>query len=172
MIWDRRASSRGAASQMYLEAIDQEDLPWGAALKLNKVIKADKGNAHIRSLRYYREQRGMLAVLSSSGQLQVLRVNKEFVEPNSFNDIRGTPEFLEVRRSYDLEYPYFDQDRKIRFEDRIVSFDWLTLGTSELTPRLVALRANGNFEILQTPTSTVGHLSKFIPWQPPHRRRF
>lgn len=155
---------------MYLESIDQEEVPWGAVLKLDRAIESEK-NVYIRQLRYCRDQRGTLGVLSGAGQLQVFRTNKEHIDPGSINDIRGSPELLEVKRSYDLEYPYFDPNHKRRFEDRIVSFDWLTLGTSEIPGRVVALRANGVFDILQMPASTSGLLSNLIPWKPPHRRK-
>lgn len=171
MVWDRRVTSRASASPMYLESIDQEEVPWGAALKLDRAIQSEK-NVYIRQLRYCRDQRGTLGVLSSAGQLQIFQTNKEYVEPGSANDIYGSPELLDVRKSYDLEYPYFDKDHKRRFEDRIVSFDWLNLGTSDLPGRVIALRGNGAFEILQMPAPTAGRLSKLIPWKPPHRRKF
>src|SRR4051812_46650423 len=155
---------------MYLEAFDQDEVPWGAALRLDRAIETEK-NVYIRQLRYCRDQRGTLGVLSGAGQLQVYQTNREYMEPGSVNDIRGSPELLEVKKSYDLEYPYFDQHHKKRFEDRIVGFDWLNLGTSDLPGRVITLRGNGSFEILQMPAPTAGQLSKFIPWKPPHRRR-
>ena len=151
---------------MYLESIDQEEVPWGAALKLDRVIKTEKG-VHIKQLRYAREYRGHLGVLSSAGQLQILKTNREYVEPGSVNDIRGAPELLEVKKSIDLEYASFDPSHIKRPEERIVSFDWLNLGSSHLDPRLVGLRSNGTFEVLQLPAATAGQLSQFVPWKPP-----
>jgi hypothetical protein len=171
VVWDRRAAGRASASQMYLESVDQDEVPWGAVLKLDRVIETQK-NIYIKQLRYCRDQRGALGILSSAGQLQVFQTNKEYVEPQSVNDVRGTPELLEVKKSYDLEYPYFDPDHKSKLEDRIVSFDWLTLGTQELPARVVALRANGKFEITSMPAATAGQLSKLIPWKPPKRRKY
>jgi hypothetical protein len=159
------------ASPMYLESIDQDEIPWGAALKLDRAIATNK-NVYIRQLRYCRDQRGTLGVLSGAGQLQVFKTDREYIEPGSINDIRGSPELLEVKKSYDLEYPYFDPDHKKRAEDRIVSFDWLTLGTSEIPGRVVALRANGSFEVLQMPATTSSLLSTLIPWKPPHHGEF
>ena len=153
---------------MYLESIDQEEIPWGAALKLDRVIMTDKG-VHIKQLRYSREQRGCLGVLSSAGQLQILKTGKEFIEPDSVNDIHGSPELLEVKKSIDLEYASFDPDHTKHPEQRIVSFDWLNLGTSDLDPRIVGLRSNGTFEILQLPSATAGQLSQLVPWKPPHQ---
>ena len=170
VVWDRRASDRSAVSHMYLESFDQEEIPWGAALKLDRAIDVEK-NVYIKQLRYSREQRGALGVLSSAGQLQILQTKREFVEPDSAGD-GSSPELLEVKKSFDLEYPYFDPDHKRKYEHRIVSFDWLNLGTSELQSRIVALRANGDFEILQMPAETAGQLSRLIPWKPPRRRKF
>lgn len=170
VVWDRRVSNRAAASSMYLESFDQEEIPWGAALKLDRAIDVEK-SVYIKQLRYSREQRGALGVLSSAGQLQILQTKREYVEPGSSDDLRASPQLLEVKKSFDLEFPYFDPDHKRKYEHRIVSFDWLNLGTSELQARVVALRANGDFEILQMPAETAGQLSQLIPWKPPHRRK-
>ena len=171
MIWDRRAAGRSTASAMYLESFDQEELPWGAALKLDRAVDQLEKNVYIKQLRYCRDQRGTLGVLSGAGQLQIFRTNREYVEPGSINDMRDSPALLEVKKSYDLQYPYFDPDHRRRFEDRIVSFDWLSLGTSDIPARAVVLRASGLFEILQMPDVTTGLLSNLIPWKSPHRRK-
>lgn len=171
VVWDRRVAGRSSASPMYLESFDSEEVPWGAVLKIDRAIEVEK-NVSIKQLRYSRERQGALGVLSTAGQLQVFQTQKEYIEPGSANDMQGSPELLEVKKSYDLEYPYFDPDHKRRPEDRIVSFDWINIGTSELEARVVALRANGTFEVLQMPSATAGQLSQFIPWRPPNRREF
>ncbi|THV50169.1 hypothetical protein BGAL_0162g00130 [Botrytis galanthina] len=168
MVWDRRASTRTTASPMYLDAFDNDGYVWGAALQLKKVISTDKQGSYIKSLRYCREHRGTLGVLSNAGQLQILKTNKEYYDPGSEDDVKGSPELLQVKKSFDLEYPYVDPDHGRRQEDRIVSFDWLTLGNTDLQPRVVALRASGSFEIMQAPPSSNGQMMDFMPWQPPH----
>ena len=155
---------------MYLESVDHEEVPWGAVLKLDQAIQTQK-NVYIRQLRYCRDQRGALGILTNAGQLQVLQTNKEYVEPQSPDDVRGSPELLEIKRSYDLEYPYFDPAHKSKVEDRIVSFDWITLGTKDIPARVIALRGNGKFEIMSMPDATTGQLSQLIPWKPPKRRK-
>ncbi|TVY92230.1 SEH-associated protein [Lachnellula willkommii] len=132
---------------MYLESFDQEEIPWGATLKLDRAIEVER-TVHIKQLRYCRENRGTLGVLSSAGQLQVIKTNKEYIEPGSVDDICGSPKLLEVEKP----------------EDRIISFDWVNVGTSDLDPRVIALRANGKFEILQLPSPAAGHLSQLLPW--------
>ena len=171
MIWDRRVAGRSTASSMYLESIDQEEVPWGAVLKLDRAIEVDK-NTYVKQLRFSREQRGALGVLSTAGQLQILETKKEFIEPGSSNDVPDSPELLEIKKSIDLEYPFFEHNHRRKYEHRIVSFDWLNLGTSELQGRVVALRANGEHEILQMPAATANQLSQLMPWKPPHHGEF
>ena len=172
VVWDRRVSNRSAVSPMYIASFDADEIPWGAALKLDRAIEVEKNekNVHIKQLRYCREHRGTLGVLSSAGQLQVFKTNKEYIEPGSEDDVRGTPRLLEVQKSFGLEYPYFDPEHRQRPENRIISFDWLNVGTPDLDPRVIALRANGKFEILQTPAATKDQLSQFMPWNT-HRGR-
>lgn len=171
VVWDRRASNRSAASTTYLESFDQEEVPWGAALRLDRAIDVEK-NVYIKQLRYSREERGALGVLSSAGQLQILQTKREYVESDAPEDIRISPELLEVKSSFDLEYAFFDPSHKRKYDNRIVSFDWLNLGASNLQTRVIALRGNGDFEILQMPAESTAQLSQLIPWQPPHRRRY
>ncbi|EEU46520.1 uncharacterized protein NECHADRAFT_37740 [Fusarium vanettenii 77-13-4] len=168
MIWDRRATTRPVAAHSYLQAVDEDDLPWGGALRLDRVIEtdsdpflADGKYSLVRSLRYCRDHRGLLAVLSRTGQLKVLKTNKETPSANSTG-----PELLQVQKSYEMDVSYVETSRK---NDRIVAFDWVTLSSPVLRPRLLVLRANGNFEILEQPSHTSDHVYKLVPWQAPHR---
>jgi hypothetical protein len=65
-----------------------------------------------------------------------------------------------------MDVSYRDNSRK---NDRIVSFDWVTLGSAALRPRLLVLRANGGFDILEQSSRTADHIFKLVPWQAPHR---
>ncbi|KAI5855588.1 hypothetical protein GGS23DRAFT_608123 [Durotheca rogersii] len=168
VIWDRRATSRPSSSRFYLDAVDTDDLPWGAALNLERAIDVKDANFQdrgslVRSLRFCRDRSGLLAVLSRTGQLKVLDTRREFTPPEVHP--KDSPEILEVRKSYELDIAY-TKDRK---DDRIVSFDWVNLDSPALTPRVVVLRANGTFDILEKPSYTSEHLFKMIPWQAPHR---
>lgn len=153
MVWDRRAASRQTASKMYLDSVDAGEVPWGCALKLNSVIDPRK-DAFIRSLRYCRDRRGILGVLSSAGEMQLLYTEKEYLEPTVENDVDGSPELLEVRRSHDLQYPYYNDDFGYSYEDRIVSFDWMTLGSSEFQPRILTRRCNQDLEVMLLPSNS------------------
>ncbi|RDA92773.1 hypothetical protein CP533_0813 [Ophiocordyceps camponoti-saundersi (nom. inval.)] len=171
MIWDRRVTSRPLASHTYLQAVEEDDLPWGGALRLNKVIETSPDlfltegkHSLIRSLRYCRDRRGLLAALSPTGQLKVLETNRE-MQPSGTAP-QGAPELLQVQRSHEMDVSYRDTSRR---GHRIVSFDWITLGSPVLRPRLLVLRANGNFEVLEQPSRTSDYVFNFVPWQSPHR---
>ncbi|KAF4454589.1 hypothetical protein F53441_2932 [Fusarium austroafricanum] len=168
MIWDRRATTRPVASHTYMQAIEEDELPWGGALRLDRVIETDSDPflaegkySLVRSLRYCRDHRGLLAVLSRTGQLKVLNTNKEVPSSGSSN-----PELLQVQKSYEMDVSYIETSRK---NDRIVAFDWVTLSSPVLRPRILVLRTNGNFEILEQPSQTSDHVYKLVPWKAPHR---
>lgn len=170
MIWDRRATSRHVASESYIQAVDVDDVPWGGALRLDQAIDMERNeaygtstNSYIRVMRYSRDHRGMLAVLSRSGQLKVLSTHKEFVS-HEFDDEDGGPELLEVRRSHEMDHQYMDPAR-----NRIVSFDWINLRSPVLRPRMLVLRASGDFEVIEQPSFTSDHLFKLVPWSAPYR---
>lgn len=171
MIWDRRAISRPVASHTYVQAIDEDELPWGGALRLNQAIEtnsdpllAEGKHSLIRALRYCRDRRGLLAALSLTGQLKVLETNREMQSSGTAS--QAGPELLQVQRSHEMDVSYRDNSRR---NDGIVSFDWVTLGSPALRPRLLVLRANGNFDILEQPSRTSDHVFNFVPWQAPHR---
>ena len=171
MIWDRRATSRPVCSPSYLQAVDEDDLPWGGALRLDRAIKmepeeslADSKHSFVRSLRYCRDQRGLLGVLSRTGQLKTMQITKEAGTHDA--DVESSPHLQEIYRSYEMDVQYSSPARK---NDRIVSFDWVTLGSPVLKPRLLVLRANGAFDILEQPSRTSDSLYKLTTWQPPHR---
>lgn len=171
MVWDRRCTSRSVASHSYLQAVDEDSLPWGGALRLDSVVQtnsdpslADSKHSLIRSLRYCRDHRGLLAVLSRTGQLRVLETNKE-ISAAGISTYEG-PELLQVEKSHEMAISYPDNSRK---SDRIASFDWVTLGSPALRPRLLVLRENGGFDILEQPSHAADHAFKLVQWQAPHR---
>lgn len=153
MIWDRRATSRQVSSKMYTDSIDSGDMPWGCALKLNRVIDPQY-ETNIRSLRYCRDQRGLLGVLSSAGELQLICTDKEYIEPATESNVEGSPELLEVRKSHDLSYPYFNENFGYSHDDRIVSFDWVPLGSSFYQPRVITRRSNHAVGVILKPSTS------------------
>ncbi|KAI1437742.1 WD repeat domain-containing protein [Xylaria sp. CBS 124048] len=175
VIWDRRATSRHSASPFYRDAVETDGIPWGAAINLDmendvsqsKVDRASGSSSGsgflVRSIRFCRNHRGLLAVLSRTGQLRVLETTKELVSEDK--PYEKSPELLEARHSYELDMGFSKGHRKL---DQIVSFDWVTLH-SALNPRALVLRASGAYDILEKPAYTSDHLYKLIPWQAPYR---
>lgn len=171
MVWDRRALSRNVASASYLDAVDADDMPFGGALKLDRAVDIESDpqartdrNSFIRKLAYCRDHRGMLAVLSRLGQLKVFSTQpSEYLSTDAEIE---SPQLLQVRKSNEMDNFYSEVDRK---NERIVSFDWLTMPSSALRPRLLVLRANGAFEILEVPAFTRTYPYKLTPWQAPYR---
>jgi len=171
MVWDRRAIQRSDASPSYLEAVDHDAMPWGGALQLNKAMQmeadpasVDSKNSFIRALRFCRDRPGVLAVLSRTGQLKILSTRHEYIEPEA--RLEASPELLEVRRSHEMDPIYAESSRK---NDKIVSFDWVSASSPVLQPRMLVLRANGAFDVLETPSFTSEYPFNLIPWQAPHR---
>ncbi|KAK4165293.1 SEH-associated protein 4 [Cladorrhinum sp. PSN259] len=171
MVWDRRAISRNDVNPSYADALERDNLPWGGALRLDRAVQMDADpaamdskNSFIRSLRFCRDYPGMLAVLSRTGQLKLLSTKREFEEPS--RQVEDSPELLEVRRSYELDPLYAEPTRR---NEKIVSFDWINMNSPVLQPRLLVLRANGAFDILEKPSFTSEYPYKLIPWQAPHR---
>ncbi|KAK4196491.1 hypothetical protein QBC40DRAFT_7499 [Triangularia verruculosa] len=171
MVWDRRYLDMHHASPVYREAVDKYSLPMGGALRLDKAVHSetdpaliDNKNSFIRALRFCRDQPGLLAILSRTGQLKVLHTRHEHMEPEFV--VERSPELLEVSRSCELEPLYADPSRK---NDKIVSFDWITMNSSVLEPRILVLRANGALDVVVKPSFTSEYPFKMVPWQSPHR---
>lgn len=169
MVWDRRAVSRLNINPSYADALEQDGLPWGGAVRLDRAVQteidpADSKRSFIRALRFCRDRAGMLAVLSRTGQLRVLATRHEHVDADARVD--GSPELLEVRRSYEMDPLYSDPNHK---DDKIVSFDWVTMSSPVLQPRVLVLRASGAFDVLEKPSFTSEYPFKLVSWQPPHR---
>lgn len=171
MVWDRRATHRQDASSSYIDAVDRDGVPWGGALRLDRAVQMeadpavmDNKNSYIRSIRFCRDHPGMLAVLARTGQLKILSTRHEYIESDIQLD--GSPELLEVSRSYEMDPLYAEPNHR---NDKIVSFDWITLRSPMLQPRLLVLRASGALDVLEKPSFTSEYPFKLIPWQTPYR---
>ncbi|KAK4639533.1 hypothetical protein QC761_709150 [Podospora bellae-mahoneyi] len=170
MVWDRRYIDQHHVNPVYAKAVQSDSLPPGGALRLDHAVDeadstlADNKHSFIRALRFCRDQPGSLAMLSRTGQLKVLHTRREHLEPELV--VEGSPELLEVAKSRELEPLYADLARK---NDKVVSFDWITMSSPVLQPRILVLRANGTFDVVQKPSFTSEYPYKMVPWQPPHR---
>lgn len=171
MVWDRRALNRSVASTSYLEAVDADDVPFGAALRLDHAMDMESDpqarsdrNSFIRKIAYCRDRRGMLAVLSRTGQLKVFSTQPSEYLPIDMES--ESPQLLQVKKSNEMDNFYAEFGRK---NERIVSFDWLTMPSPALRPRILILRASGTLEILVVPSFTRKYPYELTPWQAPYR---
>lgn len=172
MVWDRRALNRSVAGTMYLESVDAEDIPWGGALKLEKPIETRANSSdYIRSLRFYRDRPGYLGVLSNTGELRVLNFRKEYIDEEQYTNPVGSPELLQVRNCHNLELPFYDEKHRRSTDDRVISFDWITLGNPDIQARMVALRAKGGPEIILTPKLSSELHSSLLLFNGPSMRK-
>lgn len=153
---------------MYLDSIDANEVPWGCALKIDRAINP-QNDAYIRGIRYCRDERGLLGVLSSAGELQVHRTNREYFEPSRENDIDGSPELLEVTKSHVLMHPSFDENFSYSHNERIVSFDWMTPGYKGVQQRVITRKFNQKLEVVLLPQTKVMPSFEFL--QIPGKRR-
>jgi WD repeat-containing protein mio len=146
-------------------------MPWGGALRLDQAMQVeadptlrDGRDSFVRSLRFCRDQPGLLAVLSRTGQLKVFSTKTEYERPE--RRAEDGPQLREVQRSDELDPQYAETGRK---NDRIVAIDWVTLQSPLLRPRMLVLRASGAFDILEKPSQISEYLYNLVPWQSPYR---
>lgn len=173
MIWDRRATNREAAGTMYMEAVQNEEVPWGGAIKLDKVVETRLNSGeYVRSLRFSRDRAGYLGVLSNTGEIKVYDFRKEYVDDKRYTNPAGSPELLQVRHCHSIERPFYDERRGRSIDDRVISFDWVTLGRPEIQARMVALRAKGAPEIILAPKQSSGVLANLMLFDGPSTREF
>lgn len=126
-------------------------MSWGCALKLDRAIDTEK-NATIKQLRYSRDRRGLLGVLSSTGELQTIQFGKQFIDEDDI--LIGSPELLQIRKSHILEYPWGHNRFGKPPNTRIDSFDWVRLDDDDHAPRIVYRRFDASLGITVNPSTT------------------
>jgi len=155
-VWDRRSGPRFSAATLSSGHHSAEQ----AALELKNTIHNNGTNpSNIWSVRFSRTKRGCLGILSSSGQVKVYELTKEYthmmdVEPDIRGDISQAPEQLYTTISHDVQYPYYSRYHGYDTSKRIVSFDFVSLGESFHRHLIVGLRGKDDvriFELSQRP---------------------
>ena len=155
-VWDRRSSPRFSATTLSSGHNSAEP----PALELKNPISNNGLNpSNIWSVRFSRTQRGCLGILSSSGQVKVYELTKDYthlmdLESHIRTDINQTSEQLYTTTSHDVQYPYYSRYHGCDASDRIVSFDFVTLGESFQRRLIVGLRGKDDvrvFELSQRP---------------------
>ncbi len=150
-VWDRRSGPRLSASALSSGNTSTE-LP---VLELRNAITSNPANpSSIWSLRFSKTDRGCLGVLSSSGQLKVYELAKEFQPPTDlhssfYTDTDETAEGLYTRISHEVQYSYYDRYHGCDSNKRVVSFDFVTLKESFHRRLIIGLRGKDDVGIFE-----------------------
>ncbi|GAD97793.1 conserved hypothetical protein [Paecilomyces variotii No. 5] len=159
-VWDRRAGSRFVSVPSAPGATEQNQL--GSALDFKNVLDRD---STIWSMRFSRTKRGCLGVLSNKGHFKAYDIAKEYMSEGQSANLDQTlgqgssRDYLEpIYTKYvrDIRSPYNHPTRGCSESERVVSFDFLNISSSN-QPSAITLAGNGNVHIatLQPPCPPV-----------------
>jgi WD40 repeat protein len=152
-VWDRRVGPRFAPGVGPTNALDtgQPD----PALEFKNVV-APKSS--IWSLRFSRTKRGCLGVLANTGHFKTYDMAKEYTaeeyrssmdETLGHGSLRSYPEQIYTKYVRDVFSPFDHPTRGYKESDRVVSFDFLNLNTSN-EPSAITLSGDGQVNIVTT----------------------
>lgn len=125
----------------------------GPALELRNVLDP---KASIWSLRFSKTRRGYLGVLANNGHFKAYDLAKEYLSEENRHSVDETlghgsstnyPEQIYTKNVRDIRYSFGHPTRGCLQSDRIVSFDFLNMSTSN-EPRALTLLGNGKLEIV------------------------
>ncbi|RDW57541.1 uncharacterized protein DSM5745_11436 [Aspergillus mulundensis] len=148
-IWDRRVGARlSAGATPGLETGQLEP-----ALEFKNVIAPKSA---IWSLRFSRTKRGCLGVLSSNGHLKTYNIVKEYVAEEyrspidrtlGQNSVTNYPEQIYTKSVRDVFSPYDLPSRGYQASERVVSFDFLNMSSSN-EPSILTLSADDQIKVV------------------------
>ncbi|KAL2819353.1 WD40-repeat-containing domain protein [Aspergillus cavernicola] len=147
-IWDRRVGPRFSTGVS--PALDNGQMV--PALEFKNVIAPKSA---IWSLRFSRTKRGCLGVLSSSGHLKTYNIVKEYLPEEYRSPIDRTlgrdsvsdyPEQIYTKSVRDVFSPFDHPSRGYEQSERVVSFDFLNISTSN-EPSVFTLSANDEMKV-------------------------
>ena len=161
-IWDRRVGSPFISPAVGPSHSPEAGQP-GPALELKNVL-APKSS--IWSLLFSKTKRGCLGVLSNSGHFKTYDIAKEYLSEecrSSVNETLGQgsfenyPEPVYTKHVRNVYSPFNHPSRGCSESERIVSFDFLNISTSN-EPSIITLSGNGHVNIttLKPPGSPIG----------------
>ncbi|KAL3474197.1 WD40-repeat-containing domain protein [Aspergillus californicus] len=147
-IWDRRMGARHSAAATPGLEHGQMD----PALEFKNVIAPKSA---IWSLRFSRTKRGCLGVLSDSGQVKTYNIVKEYVAEEfrspidrtlGRNSVSDYPEQIYTKSVRDVFSPYNHPLRGYEGSERVVSFDFLNMASSN-EPSILTLSADDQVKV-------------------------
>ncbi|KAJ9609112.1 hypothetical protein H2200_006883 [Cladophialophora chaetospira] len=149
-VWDRRMISRVNTPHMSLQ--HNENRQPELSLELKSAIQSP---GTIWSLRFSKAQRGCLGVLSSTGNLKVYNLGKDFSETFTSERNGGheqpwetlQPQDIYLSRTQDIAKQYADPSAPMEEKSRIVSFDFLTTTTRTNQSKILVLDGHGRVKL-------------------------
>lgn len=148
-VWDKRWIAHGAGASNT-----------GAVYDFRPAVDSSLRTS-VWSLRYSGQQRGRLAVCSSTGELKIIDMveGRTHLSQSSgynlpFNPFGGSHWTTNryVSESKSLEHPWHDAKDGRPSNSRIVAFDWLQDRSASMDQGLLVLRPNRSVDILRVPT--------------------
>ncbi|KAJ0420049.1 WD40-repeat-containing domain protein [Aspergillus carlsbadensis] len=141
-IWDRRVGARLSA----VVTPSFENGQMEPALEFKNVLPP---MSTLWSLRFSRTKRGCLGVLSSSGHLKTYNIVKEYlveeyrspIDRTLGRNVSSYPEQIYTKSVRDVFTPFDHPSRGYAESERVVSFDFLNMSTSN-EPSVLTLSAN------------------------------
>ncbi|OAP57533.1 hypothetical protein AYL99_08271 [Fonsecaea erecta] len=173
-VWDRRMISRVNTPHMgFVGGSHSENRQPELSLELKSVVESP---GTIWSVRFSKAERGCLGVLSSTGQLKVYNLGKEFasetykIENDGGHDLSwetSAPQEIFLNRAQDLEKQYATPSAARDEKSRVVSFDFTTTTTKMRQSRMLVLDGRGQVKItspspppVPSALSSAGYLCK------------
>ncbi|KIW73137.1 hypothetical protein PV04_01278 [Phialophora macrospora] len=157
-VWDRRMISRVNTPHMGFQ--NNENRQPELSLELKNAIQTP---GTIWSLRFSKAQRGCLGVLSSTGNLKMYNLGRDFSETSRVEQQdtpweTSQPQDIYLDRTQDIAKQYADPSAPMEEKSRIVSFDFLTSTTKTKRPKILVLNGHGQVKLtfpspLPTPTT-------------------
>jgi len=153
-VWDRRSGPRFTAATLSSGNVSAEQ----PILELKSAVDTNTANpSNIWSVRFSKTKRGCLGILSSSGQLKVYELTKEYTslvdlqdqDPPIRRDTLQIPEQLYTKITRDIQYPYHSRYHECDGSKRVVSFDFVTLGESFNRHLVVGLRGKDDVSVFE-----------------------
>ncbi len=149
-VWDRRMITRITTPHMTFQHNDNRQPEVSLELK-----NAVQSSGAIWSLRFSKAQRGCLGALSSTGNLRVHDLGKDFSESYQTEQNGGLdpswetsqPQDIYLDRTQDVAKQYSDPSAPMNEKSRIISFDFFTSTTKTRQSKILVLDGRGQVKV-------------------------
>jgi hypothetical protein len=154
-VWDRRMSARLAVPISFGGTNTSSSSP-EVSLELKRPVE-EPGS--IWGMRFSKTKRGHLGVLSSTGHLRVLDLEREYLTTSDRieRDNRWgagwentQPQNIYLSRSQDVERAYHMRPKPREEKARVVSFDFTAKSLRSCEPEVMVLTGDGTFKVLSS----------------------